>query len=203
MYKLNLSVKKKVGLCLLLGLGITAAIFAIVKTKYLSSLSARSDITWETYNLMVWSGSELFVIIFCGSVPPIKPLYDYLVGKPNGSSTARATGYGRYASAHSKQSKHSKFSGSGHRASAGGWASHDSDEADLTAETYAGAWMPEAKRSESGRSPFDDYSGTSIPMVETKIESSHGPLDSYSGSTLPIVETRIESHGRGHPPNAL
>lgn len=51
----------------------------------------------ETYDLYVWSASELFVIIVCGSVPPIKPVYDYLIGKPPISS-ANATGYGRYAS---------------------------------------------------------------------------------------------------------
>ncbi|TWU70622.1 hypothetical protein ED733_000770 [Metarhizium rileyi] len=95
MYKLELTWKKKLGLCALLGLSFAAAIFATVKTKYLTSLSGRSDITWETYDLYVWSASELFVIIVCGSVPPIKPVYDYIVGKPPHSS---AYAYGRYAS---------------------------------------------------------------------------------------------------------
>ena len=32
----------------------------------------------ETYNLYAWSASELFVIMICGSIPPIKPLYDFV-----------------------------------------------------------------------------------------------------------------------------
>lgn len=35
----------------------------------------------ETYNLFAWSGAELFVIIVCGSIPPIKPVYDRFYGK--------------------------------------------------------------------------------------------------------------------------
>ncbi|GAB0134512.1 hypothetical protein EsDP_00002879 [Epichloe bromicola] len=97
LYNLDLTVKKKLGLCLLLGLGATAAVFAAVKTSYLSSLTARSDITWETYNLYLWSGMELFVIIVCGSVPPIKPVCDH-VFRLSGLSTAKATGYGRFDS---------------------------------------------------------------------------------------------------------
>lgn len=80
-YHLNLSFKKKLGLSALLGLGLVAAICGAVKTKYLASLSARSDLTWETFNLFTWSGAELFVIIVCGSIPPIKPLYDMVFRK--------------------------------------------------------------------------------------------------------------------------
>ncbi|KAF5131100.1 hypothetical protein E5D57_007449 [Metarhizium anisopliae] len=96
MYNLKLSWRKKIGLCVLLGLSFTAAIFATVKTKYLTSLSGRSDITWETYELYVWSASELFVIIVCGSVPPIKPVYDYILGKPPTSSAYANYGSGSY-----------------------------------------------------------------------------------------------------------
>lgn len=59
----------------------SAAICGIVKMTYLGSLTARSDITWETYNLVVWSGAETFVIIVCGSVPPLKTLWSKYVSK--------------------------------------------------------------------------------------------------------------------------
>lgn len=80
-YHLSLGLKQKLGLSILLGLGLVAAICGSVKTKYLAGLSARSDLTWETYNLFTWSGAELFVIIVCGSIPPIKPLYDLVFRK--------------------------------------------------------------------------------------------------------------------------
>lgn len=107
LYNLDLTVKKKIGLCLLLGLGAMAAVFAAIKTKYLSSLTARSDITWETYNLYLWSGMELFVIIVCGSVPPIKPVCDYIF-RLTGISAAKDTGYGRFDSDPNFQSSASR-----------------------------------------------------------------------------------------------
>lgn len=45
MYKLDLSTRKKVGLSILLGLGATSAIFAGIKTMFLTSLGERSDVT--------------------------------------------------------------------------------------------------------------------------------------------------------------
>jgi hypothetical protein len=83
-YNLNMELKKRINLCVILGLGIVAAICGIVKMNYLRTLGAHSDITWETYNLIVWSGSELFVLIFCGSIPPLKGLWDRLFGKSTG-----------------------------------------------------------------------------------------------------------------------
>ena len=44
-YKLKLSWQKKLGLCVLLGLGVTAAACAAVKTTFLAALTARSDLT--------------------------------------------------------------------------------------------------------------------------------------------------------------
>ncbi|KAG5924713.1 hypothetical protein E4U42_004565 [Claviceps africana] len=90
--KLNLTLKKKIGLCALLGLGSLAAICAAAKTKYLYSLTTPVDIARKTYHLYIWSTMELFLIINCGSIAPIKPVYDRLLGR---SSSAEATGYRR------------------------------------------------------------------------------------------------------------
>jgi hypothetical protein len=75
-YTLHMDTRKRTSLVIILSLGILAAICGIVKTTYLPSLSAHSDITWNTYNLIAWAGSELFVLIFCGSMPPLRPLWD-------------------------------------------------------------------------------------------------------------------------------
>ena len=92
-WNLQPELRKRVSLCILLGLGITAAICGIVKTTYLSELSAHSDTTWQTYDLIVWAGSELFILVFCGSIPMLKPLWDryivrhqYTRNTPKGSS---------------------------------------------------------------------------------------------------------------------
>lgn len=94
---LRMPMQRRVALCILLGLGLLAAVAGSVKATYLASLTERSDITCksslmspfrpgnrqltatlagETYNLVVWSGAENFVVIVCGSVPPLKPFYD-------------------------------------------------------------------------------------------------------------------------------
>ena len=94
----------------------SAAVCGIVKITYLGALGAHADLACEimidtrfdrsllmflgaTYNLVIWSGSEIFVIIVCGSVPPLKPLWDrYVLKKPVGRSGAyqynsQVTGY--------------------------------------------------------------------------------------------------------------
>jgi hypothetical protein len=53
----------------------------------------------------VWSGSELFVIIVCGSIPPLKPLWDRLF------AAAPSKGYLSYGSQNSQQSQHSAAAG--------------------------------------------------------------------------------------------
>ncbi|ESZ98102.1 hypothetical protein SBOR_1481 [Sclerotinia borealis F-4128] len=89
---LNMEMKKRINLTILLGLGLIAAICCIVKTTFLGSLNAHSDLTWKTYDLLVWSGSELFVIIVCGSIPPLKPYWDrWVSGK---TPTAYGSGHG-------------------------------------------------------------------------------------------------------------
>ncbi|KAL9120674.1 MAG: hypothetical protein Q9187_002773 [Circinaria calcarea] len=80
-YGLNMELKKRISLCILLGLGLVAAVCGIIKTNFLAALSSRADLTWATYNLIVWSGAELFVIIVCGSIPPLKTFWDRFVAK--------------------------------------------------------------------------------------------------------------------------
>lgn len=106
-YRLSLTMEKRLGLSILLGLGLVAAVCGAIKTKFLASLSARSDLTWETYNLFVWSSAELFVIIVCGSVPPIKPLYDMLFNQ-----NRMRTGYGTTTTCNNYVEEHSLKSSS-------------------------------------------------------------------------------------------
>ena len=44
-YKLRMSLKRRIGLCILLCLGLIAAICGAIKTKFLAGLNARSDLT--------------------------------------------------------------------------------------------------------------------------------------------------------------
>jgi hypothetical protein len=91
--KLNMDKRRRINLSILLGLGVLAGISGIVKANFLGSLSSHSDLTWETYNLIAWSCAELFLLIFCGSISPLKPLWDrYVVRKPYVASAGRSAG---------------------------------------------------------------------------------------------------------------
>ncbi|KAF2458075.1 hypothetical protein BDY21DRAFT_320566 [Lineolata rhizophorae] len=73
-YKVKISLRQKLGLCAILGLGLLAAVFASIKIVHLKGLTERSDLNFETYNLWVWTGAEIFIIIVTASAPPLKPL---------------------------------------------------------------------------------------------------------------------------------
>ncbi|KAI0594613.1 hypothetical protein F4775DRAFT_426977 [Biscogniauxia sp. FL1348] len=79
-WRLQLSVRKRIGLGFLLGGGVLSGICASIKTQHLVSLAARFDLTWETFDLYIWTGSEIFLIIVCGSIPTVKPLWDRFSG---------------------------------------------------------------------------------------------------------------------------
>ena len=47
-----------------------------------------------TYELVVWSGAEDFVIIVCGSIPALKPFWDHYVKRQRTLAGSRsASGY--------------------------------------------------------------------------------------------------------------
>ncbi|CAI6336589.1 unnamed protein product [Periconia digitata] len=81
LWKIQMPVKRRVGLSILLGLGLFAAVAGSIKTSKLAKLGARSDLTWEMYDLIIWAGTENFVVLFCGCIPPLKPLWDQLGGR--------------------------------------------------------------------------------------------------------------------------
>ncbi|KAM0800903.1 hypothetical protein BDR22DRAFT_907498 [Usnea florida] len=80
-YRLQMTFARRVALCCLLGLGLVAALFCGIKTRYLVDLTERSDLTWETYDIEAFTGAEAFVMIICGNIPPLKPLWDRFVTK--------------------------------------------------------------------------------------------------------------------------
>lgn len=60
-------------------------ICAAIKASKLSTLNARSDITWETFQLFLWTGIEIILLIVCGSIPALKPIYAICMGHRPGS----------------------------------------------------------------------------------------------------------------------
>ncbi|KAI9644383.1 hypothetical protein NHQ30_007740 [Ciborinia camelliae] len=50
----------------------------------------------DTYNLVMWSGAENFVVLVCGSVPALKTLYDRYFTTPKGYNFSSTATNGKY-----------------------------------------------------------------------------------------------------------
>ncbi|ORY02355.1 hypothetical protein BCR34DRAFT_605588 [Clohesyomyces aquaticus] len=95
-YNLKVSLAKRVRVYMLLSLSLLATVCAILKFIYMKTLLHTEDFGWATWELTIWSQSEVFVIILCGSVAPMKQLAEHLFGKPSlGSTGYRSFGYSR------------------------------------------------------------------------------------------------------------
>lgn len=72
-WKLQLKIKTKIGLCLLMSTTALAAICAIVKTTKLNELSDLADFTYGTVDLIIWAIVEADVIIIAACIPTLRP----------------------------------------------------------------------------------------------------------------------------------
>jgi len=88
-WNLKISIQKRVALCLLMSAGVLAGICGAVKTSKLPE-SNDLDVTWGTYDLLLWNAAETFLVIICGSLPTLKPLYDMCLGHVRERSTKRS-----------------------------------------------------------------------------------------------------------------
>ncbi|KAK2609474.1 hypothetical protein N8I77_002971 [Diaporthe amygdali] len=73
--KMGFGVIKKIGLSVVLGLGIGATAVACLKISYLHVLSSE-DFTWTTPRLTIWTITEATVTIVAACIPVLHPLYD-------------------------------------------------------------------------------------------------------------------------------
>ncbi|MCJ1293337.1 hypothetical protein MMC34_004891 [Xylographa carneopallida] len=86
-WNFNMSVKKRIALSFLMSGGLLAAISGAIKTSKLPEANA-VDVTWGTYDLLLWNGAETFLVILCGSIPALKPIYDMCLRRQQASSRA-------------------------------------------------------------------------------------------------------------------
>ncbi|KAL4791456.1 hypothetical protein BDV19DRAFT_381554 [Aspergillus venezuelensis] len=76
---LQMAMKVKVGLGVVLSLGIIAMIGAIIKTTHLPALTLYKDYTWDTVNLTIWVLVEEYIIILAACIPSLAPLFNIIV----------------------------------------------------------------------------------------------------------------------------
>lgn len=77
-WRLRFPLLKRVGLILSLGGGFFSGICSAFKVRSLVSLSHHDDLPRSTFDLYVWASCEICVIILCGCIPTLMPLWDRL-----------------------------------------------------------------------------------------------------------------------------
>ncbi|KAJ5771596.1 hypothetical protein N7520_002125 [Penicillium odoratum] len=73
-WNVRLNQRVKIGLCVLMGLGVAACVCAIVKTTTLRVLAETEDITYYMAQLIFLNETEKWVVFIVGCIPPIRPL---------------------------------------------------------------------------------------------------------------------------------
>ncbi|KAL8959444.1 MAG: hypothetical protein Q9193_003697, partial [Seirophora villosa] len=74
-WKLKMATKKKLLLCVLLGMGIFAGVCAAIKTSQLRTVTKKVDITYTLAGYLLWNALEVNVIIIAACVPTLRPLF--------------------------------------------------------------------------------------------------------------------------------
>ncbi|KAF3404512.1 hypothetical protein DPV78_002597 [Talaromyces pinophilus] len=86
LWKLNMSVKKRLALMCALGLGSIAAAMAVVKCTQLKGLADTADYTFGTWELVIWTNIEADVVVIASCIPTLQPLLEYILRKSRGTS---------------------------------------------------------------------------------------------------------------------
>jgi hypothetical protein len=74
LWNLNMELRTRIALCLVLGLSFFAGVACIVKTVELQALGDREDFTYNTYRFVIWFTVEQYIVIIAASIPTIRPL---------------------------------------------------------------------------------------------------------------------------------
>ncbi|KAJ5133750.1 hypothetical protein N7526_005115 [Penicillium atrosanguineum] len=79
--KLHMSLRKRLALCAALGLGSIACAMAIIKCTQLKGLADKSDYTYGTADLVMWTNIEANVVVIASCIPTLQPLLELIMGK--------------------------------------------------------------------------------------------------------------------------
>ncbi|KAJ5551456.1 hypothetical protein N7535_000594, partial [Penicillium sp. DV-2018c] len=79
--KLQMSLRKRIALCAALGLGSIASAMAIIKCTQLHGLADKSDYTYGTADLVMWTNIEADVVVIASCIPTLQPLLEMILGR--------------------------------------------------------------------------------------------------------------------------
>ncbi|KAF2148260.1 hypothetical protein K461DRAFT_297695 [Myriangium duriaei CBS 260.36] len=88
---LKVSLRAKIGFCLLMGLGAITGIASIYRDVVTQQSVNGTDVTFTYVKLLGWSVAEQTGIIILGTIPTLRPLFRKWMGRDNGSSKGQRT----------------------------------------------------------------------------------------------------------------
>ncbi|EWY81750.1 hypothetical protein FOYG_15966 [Fusarium oxysporum NRRL 32931] len=86
LHGLNMKPKERHTICLSLSLGVFAGICGIFRTTGLTSLSNSQDYLYAISDSAIWTASEVTAIIFCLTLPALRPLYKKIRNQESSSA---------------------------------------------------------------------------------------------------------------------
>jgi len=86
-WNLSMSWQRKAGLCCIMGAGMVAGIVNVFKTIQVQLAYTESDVTYSLANLLIFTSVEPWLIIICGSLPPLRALFVTVKNKTKISQT--------------------------------------------------------------------------------------------------------------------
>ncbi|MCJ1282166.1 hypothetical protein MMC26_001489 [Xylographa opegraphella] len=82
-WKLQMPLRKKIELSMILSTGLFACVCACVKMSYLPALETiGADFTWDTVTLFIWNTVEINVVIIAACIPALRPVYLLIFRRP-------------------------------------------------------------------------------------------------------------------------
>ncbi|KAL8838515.1 MAG: hypothetical protein Q9176_005067 [Flavoplaca citrina] len=91
---LQVSLRTKIGLCLLMGLGLITAVCCAVRTA-LSGAVKSPDVTWDIAANVAWRLPEVNIGIVCANAPALRPIYLYFQGRLASQQSTSRTAYSK------------------------------------------------------------------------------------------------------------
>ncbi|RDL29797.1 uncharacterized protein BP5553_10662 [Venustampulla echinocandica] len=80
LWNLQMKRREKILIASSMSLGFLAMICGIFRAISLTALNARSDYSYDTVGLILWSSTELMLTILTATIPTLRPLYNKLRG---------------------------------------------------------------------------------------------------------------------------
>jgi hypothetical protein len=94
--KIQVPMREKIVLCILMGLGIVASIASIMKAVNSTMLLHSEDQTWDSVPLVIWSFVEEHLAIIAASIPCLKALFERVLRRVGITITYKSQAHRSY-----------------------------------------------------------------------------------------------------------